>query len=274
MNPIKVVIVDDNERILNLLDQILSEDPDIKVTGRAKDGLNAVDIIRSAIPDVVLLDMIMPNLDGIGVMETILKGEYPLKKPQFIVVSAVGHERLTDQAFAAGASYYIMKPINPDVILQKIHKIYDENNGNIVPVLVQTVSEEITEYDSSMLEEHVTATLHELGVPANIMGYQYLRDAIIMAIENREAVNAVTKILYPTVAKMHSTTGSRVERAIRHAVEKVWIGGNRYYLRRFFGDQALSSKKQPSNSEFIAQIADLLRYDYRHNPNSVLSPNR
>lgn len=266
MKPIKVVIVDDNERILNLLDEILSEDPEIKITGRAKDGLTAVDIIRSVIPDVVLLDMIMPNLDGIGVMETILKGEYPLKKPQFIIVSAVGHERLTDQAFAAGASYYIMKPINPEVILEKVHRIYNESTDSFVPVIVQTVSEEITSYDTSILDEHVTATLHELGVPANIMGYQYLKDAIILTIENREAVNAVTKILYPTVAKMHSTTSSRVERAIRHAVEKVWLTGNRYYMRRFFGDQALATKKQPPNSEFVAQIADLLRYDYRHVP--------
>lgn len=283
MSKINVAIVDDNERIVTLLDTILRRDEDIKVVGKADNGAGAIDVIREYEPDVVLLDLIMPQFDGMTVMEKV-NSDHDLKKhPAFIVISAVGKESITENAFSHGALYYIMKPFENESVISKIKQVA----GSTVPAVFEDVQEQAEDdgfagtYSDLMeinrnlavldkrsarrirLETQVTDLIHELGVPAHIKGYHYLRDAIIMSVENREVINSVTKVLYPTIAKRNKTTSSRVERSIRHAIEVAWTRGHADTLNDLFGYTVSNDRGKPTNSEFIALIADNFRIQYR-----------
>ena len=264
VNKINVAIVDDNERMLTLLENILNEDSDISVIGKGGDGLQALDLILKKEPDVVLLDLIMPKLDGLEVMQKVNAEVNLKKKPDFIVISAIGQENITEDAFALGASYYIMKPFDNDMILNKIKQIRRSKTRKLVHTHRHgLVAEAGIEYKSQSLETDVTNIIHEIGVPAHIKGYQYLRDAIIMSVENREVINSITKVLYPTIAKMNQTTPSRVERAIRHAIEVAWSRGKMDTINELFGYTISTGKGKPTNSEFIALISDKIRLEYK-----------
>lgn len=262
MGKINVAIVDDNERIVNLLDNILHTDDSIEVVGKAEDGVRALEVIRQNEPDVVLLDLIMPKLDGLEVMQKINSDSNLKKHPAFIVISAIGKETITEDAFSQGAVYFIMKPFENEMIINKIKQVSGNAQGALPAPKTGTapVYEEISEKD---LEADVTNIIHEIGVPAHIKGYQYLRDAIIMSVENREVINSITKILYPTIAKMNKTTPSRVERAIRHAIEVAWSRGKMDTIDELFGYTISTGKGKPTNSEFIALIADKIRLQYK-----------
>lgn len=261
MGQVNVAIADDNERILDLLDEIVSNDKDLRVVGKANNGEDMYQIIKNKQPDVVLLDLIMPKMDGLSVMDMVNHDETIQKHPEFIIVTAVGQERITEDAFRRGASYYILKPFNNNMVVDRIksirHQVRHEGNAGRV---------ESTELPSRQesLETHVTSMIHEIGIPAHIKGYHYLRDAIIMAVEDMDVLNAITKILYPTVAKKHQTTSSRVERAIRHAIEVAWSRGKLDTLDDLFGYTVSNGKGKPTNSEFIALIADTIRLEYKH----------
>ena len=261
MEAIRVAIADDNERILELLDEIIRSDNELKLVGKADNGEDICTIIREKEPDVVLLDLIMPKMDGLSVMDQINHDRKIRRRPNFIVVTAVGQDRITESAFSKGAQYYVMKPFKNEVLL---HHIKDTVKGKHAPVTAKTEtvmeSREMTEED---LEAKVTDMIHEIGIPANIKGYHYLRDAIIMAVEDMDVLNAVTKVLYPTVAKKHKTTSSRVERAIRHAIEVAWSRGKLDTLDELFGYTVSNGKGKPTNSEFIALIADTIRLEYK-----------
>ena len=263
MNKINVAIVDDNERMLGLLENILSEDKSITVVGKGGDGVQALELIRKKEPDVVLLDLIMPKLDGLEVMQKVNREPTLKKKPAFIVISAIGQENITEDAFGLGASYYIMKPFDNDVVLNKIKQIQMDKTAKLVHTKHSMVSEGVSEYSAVNLESDVTNIIHEIGVPAHIKGYQYLRDAIIMSVENREVINSITKVLYPTIAKMNRTTPSRVERAIRHAIEVAWSRGKMDTINELFGYTINTGKGKPTNSEFIALISDKMRLEYK-----------
>ncbi len=262
MGEISVAIADDNERILELLDEIISSDRELRLVGKANNGEEMCGIIKEKEPDVVLLDLIMPKMDGLSVMDYVNHDRTLKKHPNFIVVTAVGQERITEDAFNKGAHYYVMKPFNNDVIISYI-KSAQKNKIKMAPRSSdgRTASENIQELS---LENRVTDMIHEIGIPAHIKGYHYLRDAIIMAVEDMDVLNAVTKILYPTVAKMHQTTASRVERAIRHAIEVAWSRGKLDTLDNLFGYTVSNGKGKPTNSEFIALIADTLRLEYKN----------
>jgi two-component system response regulator (stage 0 sporulation protein A) len=260
---LQVVLADDNERIVQLLSDILSDDEEIEVVGIAKNGEEAVNTIKAKKPDVALIDIIMPKLDGLAVMDKINKDSELEKKPAFVVLSAVGRESITDDAFELGACYYIMKPFDNDVILNKVHQLHRPKRYKNVHNKYAVVSESAGEYYPRNLENDVTNIIHEIGVPAHIKGYQYLRDAIIMAIENREVINSITKVLYPTIAKMNMTTPSRVERAIRHAIEVAWSRGKMDTINELFGYTIHTGKGKPTNSEFIALISDKMRLEYK-----------
>ena len=266
MSKINVAIVDDNERIVSLLDNILKTDDSIEVVGKADNGVGAIDIIKENEPDVVLLDLIMPKLDGLEVMQKINNDSNLKKHPAFIVISAIGKEAITENAFSQGAVYYIMKPFENDVVINKIKQV----SGNVVTlpesVKASAPSPQKEIYKPQDLEADVTNIIHEIGVPAHIKGYQYLRDAIIMSVENREVINSITKILYPTIAKMNKTTSSRVERAIRHAIEVAWSRGKMDTIDELFGYTISTGKGKPTNSEFIALIADKIRLQYKSRP--------
>ena len=219
MGKITCAIADDNVRMLQLLNDVVATEPSIENVGNAKDGEELFTIIKSKMPDVVLLDIIMPKIDGLTLMEKVNENKNIQKKPTFIIISAIGNEKITEDAFNLGADYYIMKPFDNDVVLNKVHQTRRTKRYTNVHSKYSMIGETEGEYYPRSLENDVTNIIHEIGVPAHIKGYQYLRDAIIMAIENREVINSITKVLYPTIAKMNSTTSSRVERAIRHAIE-------------------------------------------------------
>ena len=261
MEKLNVAIADDNERMLNLLGEIVESDKDLKLVGKARNGEDIYHIIRDKQPDVVLLDLIMPKMDGLTVMEKINQDKNVQKRPDFIVVTAVGQERITEDAFRKGASYYILKPFSNQMVLDKIReagKYHVPEAKSFAPVGNAEASE-----PKINLENRVTDMIHEIGIPAHIKGYHYLRDAILMAIEDMDVLNAVTKVLYPTVAKMHQTTASRVERAIRHAIEVAWSRGKVDTIDELFGYTVHNGKGKPTNSEFVALIADKIRLEQK-----------
>ena len=220
MREVNVAIADDNERILDMLGEIIEQDQDLNLIGKADNGEDIYHLIKEKKPDVVLLDLIMPKMDGLSVMEKVNMDEQITKRPEFIIVTAVGQERITEDAFRKGASYSESESRN-------------------------AVSKK-QEYN---LETRVTDMIHEIGIPAHIKGYHYLRDAIIMAVDDMDVLNAITKVLYPTIAKMHQTTASRVERAIRHAIEVAWSRGKLDTLDELFGYTVSNRKGKPTNSQ-------------------------
>lgn len=263
MDKLNVAIADDNERLLDLLGQVLEEDEQINLIGKAKNGEEIFNIIKDKNPDVVLLDIIMPKLDGLSVMEKVNKDKDIKKHPSFVVMSAIGKESITEDAFEKGASFYIMKPFDNDMVINRI-----KNTKNAMPLLNNdnrrvNVYENKKELIERNLEGDVTGIIHEVGVPAHIKGYHYLRDAIMMSVRDMDMLNAVTKVLYPTIAKNYKTTSSRVERAIRHAIEVAWTRGKLETIDKLFGYTVSNGKGKPTNSEFIALIADRIRLGYR-----------
>lgn len=262
MGEINVAIADDNERILDLLDEIISADKDLKLVGKANNGEDVYQLIKEKQPDVVLLDLIMPKMDGLSVMEMVNHDQGLKKHPDFIVITAVGQERITEDAFKRGASYYILKPFNNEMILGRIK--HSRKGVRHEPGFQPELAAQSDHRPKINLETRVTDMIHEIGIPAHIKGYHYLRDAIIMAVEDMDVLNAITKVLYPTVAKMHQTTSSRVERAIRHAIEVAWSRGKLDTLDDLFGYTVSNGKGKPTNSEFIALIADTIRLEYKN----------
>lgn len=259
MEQVNVAIADDNERILDLLEEIINMDKELHVVGKAKNGEEMCQIIRNKQPDVVLLDLIMPKMDGLTVMEKINQDKNVQKRPDFIVVTAVGQERITEDAFNRGANYYIMKPFNNEMLLNRIKTVRrpvrscEKRNDEL--------SSQVPYIREGDLENRVTNLLHEIGIPAHIKGYHYLRDSIIMAVQDMDVLNAITKVLYPTVAKRYQTTSSRVERAIRHAIEVAWNRGKLDTLDELFGYTVSTGKGKPTNSEFVALIADTIQWN-------------
>lgn len=262
MSEISVAIADDNERILELLGDVIGSDKELSLVGKANNGEDAYELIKDKQPDVVLLDLIMPKMDGLSVMEQINHDKEIKKQPNFIVITAIGQERITEDAFKKGANYYILKPFNNEMVLNRVKSarqaLKNETGG------VRTGQPQAEKRPSVNLEARVTDMIHEIGIPAHIKGYHYLRDGIIMAVEDMDVLNAITKILYPTIAKRHQTTSSRVERAIRHAIEVAWSRGKLDTLDDLFGYTVSNGKGKPTNSEFIALIADTIRLEYKN----------
>ncbi len=258
-----VAIADDNERMIGILDGILRQDEEIQIVGVARDGEEVCQIIKDKEPDIVLLDIIMPKLDGLTVMEKIGQDIHIQKKPEFVVISAIGQERITEDAFLLGARYYIMKPFDHEMLLSRIQSLKADRQKRKTQIRKVVPYETKMDYMERNLETDVTNMIHEIGVPAHIKGYQYLRDAIMMAVEDMNMLNSITKILYPTIAKNHQTTPSRVERAIRHAIEVAWSRGKMDTIDELFGYTVSVGKGKPTNSEFIALIADKIRLDYK-----------
>ncbi len=266
MGKIKVVVADDNELMLDMISTILKNDDDIEVVAEVTDGVHLLSIIKDKKPDVVLLDLVMPLMDGLGVMEQVKKNADSLEKmPAFIVLTAAKQESITENAFALGASYYLLKPFDSAILLTRIKQTVQDmqnkksENGNSIVYENKNmgVNKKVN------LEADVTNVIHEIGVPAHIKGYQYLRDAIMMSVNDSEVLNSITKVLYPTIAKKHKTTPSRVERAIRHAIEVAWSRGKMDTIDELFGYTVSYGKGKPTNSEFVALIADKIRLEYK-----------
>lgn len=263
MEKLNVAIADDNEKMLRLLGQIIESDDELNVVGTAKDGEEAYNVIKTKEPDVVLLDIIMPKLDGLDVLDRVRNDKSIKKHPTFIMISAIGQERITEDAFNRGADYYIMKPFDNDMVLNRIKHVKGNAQNRNMELRKVNAYEKAEEFGERNLEADVTEIIHEIGVPAHIKGYQYLRDAIIMSVNDMDMLNSITKILYPTIAKKYQTTSSRVERAIRHAIEVAWSRGKMDTIDEMFGYTIHNGKGKPTNSEFIALITDRIRLKYK-----------
>ena len=262
MGRIKVVVADDNELMLDMISTILKNDEDIDVVAEVTDGIHLLSIIKEKKPDVVLLDLVMPLMDGLGVMEQVKKNADSIEKmPAFIVLTAAKQESITENAFALGASYYILKPFDSEILLTRIKQTAEDIKNKRVDNNIVYENKNINKKVN--LEADVTNVIHEIGVPAHIKGYQYLRDAIMMSVNDTDVLNSITKVLYPTIAKQHNTTPSRVERAIRHAIEVAWSRGKMDTIDELFGYTVSYGKGKPTNSEFVALIADKIRLEYK-----------
>ena len=259
---ISVLIADDNKEFCSILNDYLLNQKDIVVTGIAKDGREALELIQQKQPDLVVLDIIMPHLDGLGVLEK-LNGMDLDKMPRVIVLSAVGQDKITQQAITLGADYYVVKPFDMDIFTKRIREMFSTQD---VETKRRSVSTQVVQREAAAtsrgpidLETEITSIIHEIGVPAHIKGYMYLREAITMVVNDMELLSAVTTELYPSIAKKYNTTASRVERAIRHAIEVAWGRGQVDAINKLFGYTVHNEKGKPTNSEFIAIIADKLR---------------
>ena len=249
---IKIMVIDDNKEFVKLLNMYINSQKDMEALEPLYDGTNAVEKISQSKPDVLLLDIVMPEKDGLTVLEE-MADEAGMNKPLTVVMSAIGQEKITQKAISLGATYYVVKPFDMVALINRVREILKEKDNIKSEYMVAYGTKELP------LEVRVTKMIHDVGVPAHIKGYQYIREAIILSISDDEMINNVTKLLYPTLAKKFSTTSSRVERAIRHAIEVAWNRGQIEMHEKIFGYTVNSNKGKPTNSEFIAMIADKLR---------------
>lgn len=250
---IKVAIADDNREFVGIIQDYLSGQADFELVGVAYNGEQILTIIEEKSPDVVILDIIMPHLDGIGVLESL--HSFRGKRPKIIMLTAFGQESITQRVVELGADYYILKPFNMEVLASRIRQL-----ANTITMQRPVVAQAIK---AQPVDVEVTNIIREIGIPAHIKGYQYLREAIMMIITEIELLGAVTKVLYPRIAEKYTTTPSRVERAIRHAIEVAWSRGNMDMINRLFGYTIKIEKGKPTNSEFMAMVADKLRLEMR-----------
>ena len=261
---IRLLLADDNRDFCDVVSTYLNKQPDLEVVGVAHDGVDAYNKIRELKPQVAIIDGIMPRLDGLGVLEKLAKhGEDP--KPLCIVLSAMSQDKIIARALALGAEYYMVKPFDVESLADRIRELMGNPPADKAAKVagkweISPAKSAAAAYD---LETKVTAILHEIGVPAHIRGYHYMREAIIMSVNDMEVLNYITKELYPSIAKKCNTTPSRVERAIRHAIEVAWSRGKIDAIDALFGYTINNHKGKPTNSEFLALIADRLRLEQR-----------
>ena len=248
---LKVIIADDTTELgHSCANALKSYGMDVSLC--EKDGRKVLDTVRSYKPDVIIADVFMPNLDILGVLAEINTMDEK-ERPMVMTMSSFDNQRLEREAINAGAAYYFLKPVDMDVMAKRIIQLSGWKNEKRPMLIKDNV---VTD---TGLELMITEIIHQIGVPAHIKGYHYLREAIILSVKEPEIINSVTKLLYPTVAKKYKTTSSRVERAIRHAIEVAWDRGDVDMLDSYFGFTVQNERGKPTNSEFIAMISDKLR---------------
>ncbi len=270
---IRVVLVDDARDLCNTISNYFKKVEDIEIVGIAHDGVEGYELICNMQPDVAIIDVVMPRLDGLGLLEKLQVT--PMEKPiSYLMLSAVGHDGITQRAMQLGAHYYIVKPFERIEILEsrirnlsnmetpETFKEVDGTAGRLVDMSRTRVAGRFNDtpvIDENNLDNIITDLIHEIGVPAHIKGYGYLRDAIRMCVNDKSFERGITKLLYPAIAQKNVTTATRVERAIRHAIEVAWSRGSNEVLYKLFGYTIDSSRGKPTNGEFIALVSDSIR---------------
>lgn len=256
----KIIIADDNKELLCMVSEFLKMQPNMEVVKTFTGGKDLLSYLENNTADILLLDVFMPDLDGVNTL-TELKDNTKYNRPKNIVIlTAFNTESLMNKTSALGADYFIVKPIDLNNLHRTLNLLIKDNENNKSLAISLKDSNETKQID---LDTEITELLHEIGVPAHIKGYFYLRESITMVYNNVEILGGITKILYPTVAKKFKTTSSRVERAIRHSIEVAWNRGNVDAISQIFSYTISYNKSKPTNSEFIAMIADKLRLAHK-----------
>lgn len=278
---LRVIIADNNVQDRESKERTMRE-MGMDVLLSTGNGSKALEVIKDKQPDVVVMDMILPGIDGIGILEEMNKAEGERKRPIFIIETALRMENLVDEAVRAGADYYMMKPVSNSMLIKRIYQLMEREEGQKFPAQASEKALAVAEKGTTAspvqamgtaqtegyrfsgdLEMDVTNILLEIGIPAHIKGYQYIREGIIMSFYDRNMLHYITKFLYPSIAQKYKTTSSSVERTIRHAIEIAWRRGSLDTLEELFGNTVCAGKGKPTNSEFMALLTDKLRLEYR-----------
>lgn len=254
----KILLIDDNKDLVLATKEGLEQHADIQIVGIAYNGKDGLSLIDELNPDLIIMDTVMPYVDGLTVLETLNERTYT---PKIILLSSLSNDRVIQKAMSLGADYFMTKPFDIDVLASRIGELLQNSNSSVTQKASHEAIKQCTnpQHKISDLETEITNIIREVGIPAHIKGYTYVRDAIDMVVKNQDLLCAVTKELYPTIAKKYNSTSSRVERAIRHSIEVAWGRGNSAVLDSLFGYTISSGKGKPTNSEFIAIVADRLR---------------
>ncbi len=250
MDKISVLLADDNQALTRLIADSLSRKPDIEICGMAADGVEALEMVTSLCPDVLLLDIVMPRLDGFSTLEALSKTELT-KRPKIIMLTGLSRDDFLNRAMRLGADYYMIKPFDMQTLYARIVDIAKTEDTDAYMSL-----SDVGRPSPGSADERVTNIFLSIGIPAHIKGYTYLREAVKMVIDEHDLINRITKELYPGIAKRYMTTPSKVERAMRHAIEVAWSRGRLDSVNRIYGYKVFSAEDKPTNGEFIALIAD------------------
>jgi len=257
-NGIKLIVVDDNRNICQILQDYFQGQEDLNVVGVAYNGLEAMELIQTQKPDLIILDLVMPILDGLGVLER-LNARTTMTRPKIIMLTAFAQESLTNQAMVLGVDYFILKPFDLEILSQRIRSLMQDMPA-AQPQFSSLVSPSVTAVGSEHnLVSEVTNVMHQIGIPPHVKGYQYIREAILMVVDDVSLLGVVTKELYPGIAKKYDTVSSRVERSIRHAIGLTWARDHTDILKQIFGYSLNVERQKPTNAEFIAVLADKFR---------------
>lgn len=266
MGNVRVMIADASHEMLSRQLEAQNHGDDFEIVCCTEDGNEVYEQVLEVRPDVLLMDVFITNIDGLEVLEQLREND-SLQDLKIIFLSTVGSSRIINMAFNLGADYYMMKPCDPKVLAKRILQIAAMGKvGELSTDVVVTelaVTGDSTKHNMDVMENDVTEIIREIGIPAHIKGYQYIREGIMMAVNDMNMLNYITKLLYPTIAKKYKTTSSSVERAIRHAIEVAWGRGKLEVIEEMFGYTVSAGKGKPTNSEFIALIADKLRIEYK-----------
>ena len=254
MSDLRVLIVDDNVSFLESMRSCFAAKEQVSAVETAADGREALEKLRTGKYDILLLDLIMPHVDGLGVLEQ-LRIVCPGTAPAVIIVSAMRNESMVRRCCALGAKYFMVKPVEPDALLKRAMEAVQQDapQGGMMSYAQPPRS----------LDEKITSVFLVAGIPAHIKGYQFLRTAVKMVVDNPDMINRITKELYPSIGKCYNTSASKVERAIRHAIEVAWSRGRIDTLNKAFGCRVATKEDKPTNGEFIAMLADKLSLEQR-----------
>ena len=257
----RILAADSNKDFCRQLTELIAQEGDMEIVGTASDGMETLALLAEEKPDILLLDLVLPKLDGLEVLRRLPETG---AKCRTIVLSGFVNNKVISDCTNYGVDYFMPKPCDVPALLTRIRQLSGHESFSTPAAGIDCRESSAAARDDAQLEAVVTDIIHEIGVPAHIKGYQYLREAIILTIKDMDMINAVTKVLFPEVAKRYNTTPSRVERAIRHAIEVAWDRGDIETLQKFFGYTVSNIKGKPTNSEFIAMIADNLSLRRKH----------